>query len=351
MKSNQFIAPLHGLRGIAALLVVYSQGHAGGYIKLPGSGYAGSMGVALFFVLSGFLMAHLYLPQKLNACNAKKYIVARFARIYPLFSLVVIISGVMYLFYPSWPFSLDAWDVLLHLGGMGSGRTIWTISTELQFYCVFILLWAAHTFIFQHRDLWMAASIVLLALLLKGIGYSDDRILISGYLHIFLAGMLAAIGYRNIKKVNYFTALEKSVTFVFPLLAILWGYAAYIAPATWGGRWIFQVEWLMLLTAVMVFFSCINLRSIWSELLASRILTWLGEISFGVYLLHRPVIWLLSNFTPWLNSLPWPIRATIFTFSLLLFAHVCHRLIEVPCRSFLRGDGLSFFKRSGTVKN
>ncbi|RWP61688.1 acyltransferase family protein [Mesorhizobium sp.] len=55
---NGLIKPLHGLRGTAALSVLV--GHA----MLPSgiqTRFSASLGVVLFFVLSGFLMGHLYL--------------------------------------------------------------------------------------------------------------------------------------------------------------------------------------------------------------------------------------------------------------------------------------------------
>ena len=55
------IHTLTGLRGIAALLVFIS--HCGAQSILPsflGKGF-GQIGVMLFFVLSGFLMTHLYI--------------------------------------------------------------------------------------------------------------------------------------------------------------------------------------------------------------------------------------------------------------------------------------------------
>lgn len=341
VRTSDFIAPLHGLRGIAALLVVYSVGHGGGYIKLPGSDYAGSMGVALFFVLSGFLMAHLYLPKRINFSSVLDYAVARLARVYPLFAFVVLLSGVAYMLYPSWPFKLDASAVVAHLLGAGDGGTIWTISTELQFYGFFILIWWFYSFAGRYQDIWLILCLLVVMAISASLGYSDNRIALTGYLHVFLMGMLAALGYRNLDKFKYKVFLRRVAGLLLVVVMVVWGASGYAAPDLWGSRYIYHVEWLMMLTGLMVFLACVNTESIIGRLLGARFFVWLGEISFGIYLLHRPVIWFLKQVTPVLDGMPWPARAVALTLGVLLVAHVAHVALEKPARKMVREIGLS----------
>src|SRR5690606_26629997 len=88
------------------------------------------------------------------------------------------------LYLPTFPFHLDFAAMLIHLAGFGRAQTIWTVSSELQFYTVFALLW-----IFHHRcgagDKYLAVLILALSGLLALTGYSEDRIAITGYFHIF----------------------------------------------------------------------------------------------------------------------------------------------------------------------
>jgi peptidoglycan/LPS O-acetylase OafA/YrhL len=88
---------LTGLRFVAAALVVLF--HARGMLPslrenaaldVLGSGYSG---VSLFFVLSGFVLAYNYLtPDGTGVRDTRDFLVARFARIYPVY-LVGIIVG------------------------------------------------------------------------------------------------------------------------------------------------------------------------------------------------------------------------------------------------------------------
>jgi hypothetical protein len=91
MQQPAYLAALTPLRGIAALLVVVF--HAGIFIgPLVDPAASGLIGhgwlwVDFFFVLSGFILTHVYggyFQEKVTWSSYKKYLLARFARVYPL---------------------------------------------------------------------------------------------------------------------------------------------------------------------------------------------------------------------------------------------------------------------------
>src|SRR6185437_10634847 len=58
--------------------------------NLVASGYTG---VSLFFVLSGFILAYNYLDKDLSwRGGARFFLIARFARIYPVYALGLLVS-------------------------------------------------------------------------------------------------------------------------------------------------------------------------------------------------------------------------------------------------------------------
>src|SRR5271170_4129104 len=94
------IPSLDGLRGIAAIAVV-------GYhynifflpqARLPFLGRA-YLAVDLFFLLSGFVLAHVYGRELASNWRShwQKFAMARFARIYPLFALTTIVMVTIHL--------------------------------------------------------------------------------------------------------------------------------------------------------------------------------------------------------------------------------------------------------------
>ncbi|VDN36172.1 unnamed protein product [Cylicostephanus goldi] len=76
-------ADLQGLRGIAILFVLVM------HLK-PNSYRLGFVGVDIFFVLSGFLMAKILLERKLTLWTVWSFYNRRFKRIVPLYMLFVV---------------------------------------------------------------------------------------------------------------------------------------------------------------------------------------------------------------------------------------------------------------------
>ncbi|MGE0829924.1 MAG: acyltransferase family protein, partial [Hyphomonadaceae bacterium] len=100
MEKERFLA-LDGLRGIAAVAVLLRHfGSAAGPVRLPESYLA----VDLFFLLSGFVLAHAY-EQRLRAgMSFWDFLKARFIRLYPLYFLGTAIgaAGAFWLASRNW---------------------------------------------------------------------------------------------------------------------------------------------------------------------------------------------------------------------------------------------------------
>jgi peptidoglycan/LPS O-acetylase OafA/YrhL len=292
----------------------------------------GSMGVLLFFVLSGFLMAHLYLRTTPSKLEVFEYFRARFARIYPLFAVVCIAScAIFYLVSTSFPYKMSVLALAKHLLGVGPGVTLWTISTELQFYVLFGFMWLGYSrFPTTNRDSLFAATLVLIVGFMWLMGFSKDRIAITGYLHVFLMGMLAAIVLPYVKSK---TAYSISAI-AFPALFLVYIAACFIAPGTIGGRWVYHSMPLVIAMGGLVLAAVIANDSPVGRFFSSRPLLWLGEVSFGVYLLHRPAMWVMKETMP--DNLPWYVSQAILLALVGIMAHLAYIYIEKPSRAYIR---------------
>lgn len=130
---------LDGLRGIAVLLVIVT--HAG----LPHLDQAGSVGVTLFFVLSGFLITRLLLDehQRTGRINFRRFYARRARRLLPALGLLLISVGAYLLasHQSILPIALAAGysaNIANATGHtLGNLDHTWTLSLEEQFY----LLW------------------------------------------------------------------------------------------------------------------------------------------------------------------------------------------------------------------
>jgi peptidoglycan/LPS O-acetylase OafA/YrhL len=139
------IAPLTGLRFVAAMLVVLH------HYPVPGAGgaaatmmQAGYFGVTLFFVLSGFVLAYTYADAFAGSPRATlgRFAVARFARIYPVYVAILLFAWFRAGFdgpIVSHALLLQAWHPdprhAFALNGPG-----WSISVEAFLYACFPVL-------------------------------------------------------------------------------------------------------------------------------------------------------------------------------------------------------------------
>ncbi len=145
------LANIQSLRGIAAMLVVFS------HLLIIESKYSpdqilgswisfGMVGVDLFFVISGFIMVHVATNMQRGGTSSFEFLFARITRIYPLYWLVSAALLIVWLVRPDMVFSSfktdpdivksfllypDSRDPLLAVG--------WTLIHEISFYLAFAL--------------------------------------------------------------------------------------------------------------------------------------------------------------------------------------------------------------------
>ncbi len=91
LPSGRFFA-LDAFRGVAAVIVVclHNHGHFHG-LPLPASGW---LAVDLFFLLSGFVIAHAYDQRLAGAMTPRRFLQVRLIRLYPLYFLGLAIGAI-----------------------------------------------------------------------------------------------------------------------------------------------------------------------------------------------------------------------------------------------------------------
>ncbi|MDO9709516.1 acyltransferase family protein [Paracraurococcus lichenis] len=95
-RRPQYLPALDGLRGLAAMWVfVFHVIHNGSDDWTPGY-----LGVDLFFILSGFVLSHVYSGRLENAGDYGRFLLARLARIYPLHLATLLATGVVVALLP-----------------------------------------------------------------------------------------------------------------------------------------------------------------------------------------------------------------------------------------------------------
>jgi peptidoglycan/LPS O-acetylase OafA/YrhL len=147
--SSPRLDALTGLRFFAALAVYCShmQRPPDLHPQLSALLGNGSLGVTCFFVLSGFVLAYTYFDRlrQPSICAIWSYTVARFARIYPVYILVLL--SIIY-YFTAWNppdgwqwhvLMLQAWSADLSFA-YGLNGAAWSVSVELFLYACFPFL-------------------------------------------------------------------------------------------------------------------------------------------------------------------------------------------------------------------
>jgi peptidoglycan/LPS O-acetylase OafA/YrhL len=280
-------------------------------------------------------MAALYLREEFNWFTVRSFITARFARIYPLFAVTVLLSAVWFRVDQNFIFSLSGRDALDHLLLVGDGLTLWTVSVEFQFYAAFVALWAASAFFPQKaRGLVFGGLSIGLVAVLAIFNFPGGRIAITHYAHFFLVGCLAALVVWNVAPVKW--KADAALATFFGLLLLC---AANLPPVTSEAN-SYRFLPLLIIVGGIVLYTANGSGVIVDRFLGSKVLVYLGEVSFGLYLLHRPVMYLLLDVLD--IRLHWTLMFLMVTLSLICLAHIAYTGIERPARAMVRG---AFSKR------
>lgn len=338
MTKSDHLPALDGLRGFAALLVVLAH--------LPKTGVtasvpslSGSLGVMLFFILSGFLMGHLYLGKPFDRAAAFRYLAARMARVLPLYYLVVIGSFALSLaFGQAFAFHMSTRQFVRLLLLVGHDYVFWSIPPEVQFYFIFLLIWG----VAQTRIMvtWLPAVTLLTAILLL-LRPEFPGISVLGQLQIFLTGVAIAVVRRRLAaRIAPAAALTVQIAGLLACLVALAGLMPVqtIIQGEAASRWKDDIAYANLPFALVVgsvlFAYTIDTRFA-RMLFANGVAERLGAFSFGIYLLHWPIMQAVHAALAPFPLFPAEI-GVIALAATISAAAAAHYIYEMPMQALLR---------------
>ncbi|MGZ3832131.1 MAG: acyltransferase family protein [Mucilaginibacter sp.] len=270
---------------------------------------AGSFGVPIFFLLSSFLIVELLLRERKQTgdIHIKSFYVRRILRIWPLYFAVFYGLVILGHFLPDIaPKSHNAWLAFSFFAGnwyimrygwiAGPVDPLWSIAVEEQFYIAIPVLARL-----GGRKLLIGVSIALLIIsYLVSVYYA--RLVYSGesgqwvnswfQFQFFAAGALLAIFLRG--RVPQWQMIARGFVFLFALGCWLYaiygpGVKSYDAHTTVIGA---MEGWLLVLIGSTFFFLAVFGTP---QRYVPAFLTYLGRISFGLYMFHSLVFHLIFN--------------------------------------------------------
>jgi peptidoglycan/LPS O-acetylase OafA/YrhL len=275
----------------------------------------GRLGVALFFVLSGFLITTLLLDEKgyTGTISIKKFYMRRILRIWPLYFLIVglslfVIPYINFLKVPIsdvqvlhqnffqkiilFTFFLPNMAIIAYAPVAFCSQT-WSIGVEEQFY----LLWPTVMKYVKNKFVFSVVFIVIFLAIkytLLQLRVHQPKFFISRYLDVFpidcmlIGGLFAFIGYDKRKvfvaiKQIFFNKYLQYVVFTLTVYFLIRGYNFQF----------FQLEVYSLLFGIIIFNLALNKDRIIN--LEYKWLDYMGKISYGLYIYQVIAIIIVMN--------------------------------------------------------
>lgn len=295
---------LDGLRGVAIILVLLL--HFFPFYPFSYFSSFGWIGVDLFFVISGFLITGILYDTKREKSFYRNFIIRRVLRIFPLYYLVLAIFFLIdklsflpeYKYYPYSQLTLWTYTSNINMAIYGAAKSglrvylehFWSLAIEEQFY----LFWPFCIMLFRTKNIIrISVLFVLFSVILKNLhpDYPFSYFFTFSRLEGLLIGALIAILIRKNKQV-----LEKLVfpVLIFSSIAIL---VTIITKRSMSNGDICFIRYGY--TLIDLFFGCIltlSFATSWlgkaiNLLLKSKILTFFGKYSYGIYVYH----WILFS--------------------------------------------------------
>ena len=311
------VPELDGLRGLAVLGVIAFH-YLGPF--LPSSGWRqvialparmGWLGVDLFFVLSGYLIASILIANRESPALFRTFYVRRCCRILPLYlPVIVVLYGFHQLFQrPPGPFlhhyltfTQNFWMATAGSLGLGWLSVTWSVAVEEQFY---LLLPALVRFNSAKAFLGIVIGCIVLAPVLRFLFLSNAgwdamlpiRVLLSTNLDSLMLGVLVACARRRLLAIPIAAVRAAWVlcgaTIVYPLLSKI---ALPAQPDPLSGA-----IHKLVISLFFVLTLLIALKGGF-RFLRAEALTYTGVVSYGLYLFHEPVNWLIHRLHPRLSD-------------------------------------------------
>lgn len=275
-------------------------------------------------------MAHLYLERPASISEVGRFFQRRAARVLPLFFLV---AGISYTAYPHLFPIATAGELMDHLLVIKGASILWTIPVEIHFYLLFPLIWLLYAKTGSAKSILVCAILAVVLMAVKPMNshfLSAKDLQTSG--EFFLGGLLVAMVLpyvsvpQRVADIGFIISLI-ALVLIFPLVRV----------ALFGGSRpsVFRdPEYVIVCVALL---ATAAMSPLARALFGSAPMSFLGKISYSVYLLHLPVLWAIQHVS--LVTAYWPIHFLVAGLCTLAVAAGSHRWVESPARDWINAIG------------
>jgi len=354
-RGIQHIPAIDGLRAIAVTAVIF---YHLGFTWIPG----GFLGVDLFFVISGYVITRLLLDSiaRSGGLDLRGFYKARARRLLPPLLFMIVVTA-FYIsiwaqdsvkrFLTDTPFSLTGvmnwWlvfkeqDYFEAIGRPPLLQHTWSLAVESQFYLIWPVLLLLILKRFGKKVIPIAAlSIALfsgIALFLVSLQLDATSTVSHVYfgtdthsIGLFLGAALAVSWIPQNFKSELSTRAQNFIDFigVFGLVGILGSFLLIDASSPTAYKIAFP---LAAIFGAAIITSIVHPASRFAPILQNRVLLWIGERSYAIYLWHW-VVFQITRPRVDIDGQDWALIA-LRILVVLALADISLKLVELPIRS------------------
>jgi len=309
----RYTPELDGIRALSILLVMIS--HAGFGHIVPGG-----FGVTIFFFISGYLITSLLIAEaeKYQHIDLKKFYIRRFWRLLPPAIYFIVISSLL-IFYINHSikvseilaalfYSANYYKIFIHFtnvdGLLSPFNILWSLAIEEHFYILFAPLLA---FTYRSNRYYQIIVLFLVLPLVIRLGYAlifPDMLHEGGYTYsatearidsIAFGCFMAYLLHKPIQKEWIERHLLKSRYFFFGVIAIVCSLLVRDLFFRETFRYSLQNVGLFLILS-NILFNQAKIYSVARHFLSAKILTYIGKLSYSLYLQHWLSLTIISYF-------------------------------------------------------
>lgn len=349
MSTHRSLTGITSLRGLAAMLVLvvhsflilgYSQQYSKNF-ELT------NIGVDIFFVLSGFIMAFAHWDDfGKGTKSVSLFIKKRVVRIYPMYLIITLLTAIIlyiapHLFYAmKYSNELVLKSILFIPSEIGTGTSLilavaWTLAFEIVFYIIFAIC------LIPHRKAGLIATITALslwalaALTITPENYISEFFLSSLPLE-FICGIIICMHYKSKQKqsaINPTALISMLALAVAALIVFTIPYPIAERTLRDNSRAIYYG-----IPAIIIFICFLNARQINKGWLRTTINS-IGDASYSTYLTHFLFIGAIKFVAARSGAID-----SINIYALIIFSCVfctacgiaTHKIIEIPVTKLFR---------------
>lgn len=346
LKSKKHFEILDGLRGVAAVAVVFFH-----FLEFSVPDYVDNwiahsyLAVDFFFCLSGFVIAYAY-DSKIKEIGILKFFQLRLIRLQPLVFIGALIGLLTFVFDPfsllyrqygiketilmffssafmiPYPLITERYFNLFHFN-----PPTWSLFWEY----IANIFYAVILFKLHKKALWLFT--VLAGILLVYVSYKYENLAVGwggdnffgGGARIFYSFLVGILVYRS-KWI-----IKSKLNFI--ILSILLAVAFFIP-------FINELNWIIDSVIVLFYFPFLLALGAGADVSkkSKGICKFSGEISYPLYMIHYPFLWLFLSYIE-VNKPTLTTMHTIMFIGVLLliaFAYFILKFIDIPVRNFLK---------------